>query len=518
MDQRKFTIINQYIGKKLLYFILNIDENAVADITYENFSFNENQLFVLESLDKAIRQVRVNYINQDGFGDGAGYFLRSLSVDNGSLYNHYRNICGGVLPNIVTSDKLLGFLSKLCIKLYPSLLLKSSFEDMGFYGATLVDMNDMNTFISLVKTDMLNLITNQQEDLEYAFVFKTDDDLEFNIQVATACSTLIMRSFQNCCNRMEYDIESVIQEINRNISLLRDLAKGKEIEYSTFIGIRNLRFHDFKEIDFGCARIRQIDDISNPSRHTNSIASQHNTNDSKYYSGCVVEVKHKTKIVSNKSEMNYIMTEKIIGKQDNILDCVKFSIVFSIMSDRAADSTFYESGFPLVIPGNYSSSRERPSYFTEVYPKNLDDIGAWFQLLCNKDLSKVKVPLSRLKYAIFERSQAEDSIVDAIIAWEGMFSEAFETTFKVTGSISKFLYESTNRSKFYNRLKDLYNLRSVIVHGKNRSKSLLNKENPEKLRSEVIKIGLECMKKLLRDEELLELEPSDRVKKIMVLG
>jgi hypothetical protein len=124
--------------------------------------------------------------------------------------------------------------------------------------------------------------------------------------------------------------------------------------------------------------------------------------------------------------------------------------------------------------------------------------------------------LKRLKYAIFERHQSEDSIVDAIIAWEGMFSEAFETTFKVTGSISKYLIDKDDREDFLSRLKKLYGLRSDLVHGK--KSKLMENEDIEELRSEVIKIGLNCLKKLLKDEALLNMTPQARVKEIMVMG
>ncbi len=66
------------------------------------------------------------------------------------------------------------------------------------------------------------------------------------------------------------------------------------------------------------------------------------------------------------------------------------------------------------------------------------------------------------------------------------------------------------------RLKKLYGLRSDIVHGK--SSKLMEQEDIEDLRSEVIQIGLNCLKKILEDSDLLNMSPSDRVKKIMVMN
>ena len=89
-----------------------------------------------------------------------------------------------------------------------------------------------------------------------------------------------------------------------------------------------------------------------------------------------------------------------------------------------------------------------------------------FKQFSDVNLEHINIPLQRLKNAIFERSHPEDAIVDAIIAWEGMFSEAFETSFKVTASMAKYLAEPADRDEFYQRLRKLYALRSDIVHGK----------------------------------------------------
>lgn len=128
--------------------------------------------------------------------------------------------------------------------------------------------------------------------------------------------------------------------------------------------------------------------------------------------------------------------------------------------------------------------------------------------------------MNRLEYAIFERNNLEDSIVDAIIAWEGMFSEAFETTFKVTGSLSKFLNCSENPKEFHKKLKNLYNLRSVIVHGKDdkSAKKRLEQSEIEKTRNEVIKIALDCLYKLLNDDNLIKMTASERVNHILLFS
>jgi hypothetical protein len=453
---------------------------------------------------------------QGGYGDGVDFYLRSLKAGNDSIFNAYRKICGGEFPVIQTEDKVLSFLSNICVREYPNLLIKSSTPSPHQNFNSNIGIGDYEEFIKLVKADTLDSITNKQEGLEYAFTFTTTDGLEFYTQVCTACGIIVSRAFQNACNKMSYDLDSLLNDLEQSLNSLRKLSEGEEIVYSTFVGIKGLNFDGFKCLELGAATLRQIDDISNPSPHTNSIIVQHSGDGEKYYSGHVFEIRHKMAISEPAATKSYTMNRAVYNEQDRLLDSLKFAIIFTLLEDRGISTGFSESGFPLIQPGNYSHGDRSPHKHLTISDKDTEDITGWFTCLTESDLSHVQVPLKRLKYAIFERHQSEDSIVDAIIAWEGMFSEAFETTFKVTGSISKYLIDKDDREDFLSRLKKLYGLRSDLVHGK--KSKLMENEDIEELRSEVIKIGLNCLKKLLKDEALLNMTPQARVKEIMVMG
>lgn len=396
-----------------------------------------------------------------------------------------------------------------------NLLLKQSRNSLNVGLNINIGLSDYEFFISLVKDDVLNKITNEKNGLEYAFTFKTIDGLEFYTQVCTACSIIISRSFQNACNKMSYSLSDVIREVDLNISILRNLAEGNEVEYSSFIGIKGAKFDGFHEIELGSSCLRQIDHLSNPSPHTNSIAVQHANAEERYISGHVFDIKHKTKLEKVEADKTYAVNKEVYNVQEKALDSLKLALVFALKEDRGIARGFSESGFPLIQPGNYSIGDQRPGKYLTITQGQVGSIQEWFYRLYNTDLESINVPLKRLKYAIFERSHAEDAIVDAIISWEGMFSEAFETSFKVTGSISKYLATTKERESFLSRLKKLYGLRSDLVHGK--KSKFMDKENIDELRSEVITIGIDAITKLITDEKLLKLTPAERVKEILIM-
>jgi len=153
----------------------------------------------------------------------------------------------------------------------------------------------------------------------------------------------------------------------------------------------------------------------------------------------VLEIKEKTRLIDTNASMTCAMGEHCHKKITNIIDTLKLALAFALREDRGISHSFSESGFPLLIPGNYSISSTPPSKYLIVDEKDVAPIKGWFKKLSDTNLKYINIPLQRLKNAIFERIHPEDAIVDAIIAWEGMFSEAFETSFKVTASIRDYV-------------------------------------------------------------------------------
>ncbi len=509
MDKQQFQIIKQHIGIKLLNYILNSDEITESK-DYGNYAFTNEQKTVLDDLSKILKEIQIHQINQEGFGNELEYYLNRIDMTGQNIFNHYRILSGGAIKTMTDTDKLLEFLVNIFYREYPKLILKSS-NTVEFHYFNVSITNEEYTQISnLIKEDDIDKITNKKYEPknEYSLTFTTDNQLCISAQISILPSTIITRSFQNACNKMHYSQDDIIEEIKFNLALLRNLANDEMVEYSTFIGIKGLIFEGFNEIDFNGACLRQLDYVSNPSIHTHRIAMKY----SDKLSGHVFEIKHTTKIRDLEPTYRNTTSGKEYEVQNKIIEALKFAIAFTLNADTGFTQSFTEPGFPLIQVGNYSTGEKRNTRLLTIEISDLNEIQEWFNYLIDIDLDHVRTPLKRLAYAI-ERSNSEDAIVDAIIAWEGMFSEAFETTFKVTGSITKYLRD-TDREEFLSRLKKLYNLRSEIVHGA--SSKLLDKEDINDLRAEVISIGLACFSKLLKDKILLKMLPAERVKYILV--
>ena len=513
MDNGQFQLLKQYVGPNLLNYVLNYDK-ITNDSSFDKLELLPIQVDVLDALHARIKQCRFQWIEQGGFGDGVDIFLRLLTSNGTSLFNHYYQNCGGHLVSPTSADPLVSYLQQICIEAYPNFLMKSlGLSYMMGMSISMVKNND--EIVRLVKDDVLDKITNKKEGYDYAFQFSTIDGLEFNQQISTAFSSIIARSFFDSCNRMDYSLSSVLKAIDVNIDVMRRLANDQSATYSSFIGIQGLRFQGFDAIELPGGVLRQFRDISNPGMHTGQTVVSHSDNEAGEYSGHVFEVFHSTEISSTRGATNTSNSIETNRVQENEFQKLRFSVVFSSLANRGPVPTFFEFGFPLINPGNYGFGNDHASNYILIDVETKGKLIEWYNVLSNKDLKRVQTPLKRLQYAIFERRDPEDAIVDAIIAWEGMFSEAFETTFKVAGSIAKFLRSGLERRKLFTRLKTLYKLRSDIVHGKD--SKLLKRENIEDVRAEVINIGLECMMKIINNKRLLSMRSDERVHAILVL-
>lgn len=515
MKERDYEILKYYLGIEFIKYVINKDEMDFNK-KYEDNLFNKNQVEILNSLFDDLEYYRIDYIKSGGYGDGAiSNLKRHYSTKYPSIYNHYREVCNGSFPNLVGNDSLVNFLSNICIREYPKFLIKPISTDSPFdsIDSCSISTKESDEIVELIKLDDIGKLTNNLEGLSCAFNFLTiDRGIEREgLQIAVLPSIIIKRAFDNSCYKMNFKLDEVLNELRRLVEELRELSNNKTTKYSLFAGIMGVVSDDFDELGLGEHILRMIIEDSNPSVTVKKTIINMSSENRTIPTGAIFEIKKDTFLNNDLS----LSSEEYGKYQSDIIDKLLFSIIFSTFATNGPKISFVDNGFPL----STGSFNWRNDFF---YPQILkitkeqsEKVVEWFNLLSDIDIKSIVTPLNRLKYSLFERIKPEDSIVDAIIAWEGMFSEAFETSFKVTGSISKFLREPEERPNFHKRLKALYNLRSELVHGK--KSNLLTEQNVYDIRTEVLNITIECLIKLLKNPKLLKMEPAQRVNQVLVL-
>lgn len=200
------------------------------------------------------------------------------------------------------------------------------------------------------------------------------------------------------------------------------------------------------------------------------------------------------------------------------IDLVRFSLLLASPNDApwvASESARFI--FNLMTPGGIQSWN--PSNFgaAESYPVDGSSeqiIQSWHRTLASKHVNSLDVGMRRLLAATTARTDPIDAFVDAVVAWENMFGAQSETTFRVTGAISKLLSDDIGKREILHKeLKGLYQKRSQLVHGGKEPSSTEIWE----LRNRAIAVATDCFRTLYENRpDLLELSSDARGARLLI--
>jgi Apea-like HEPN len=128
---------------------------------------------------------------------------------------------------------------------------------------------------------------------------------------------------------------------------------------------------------------------------------------------------------------------------------------------------------------------------------------------------RLGIAMRRTLSAVSDRTDLLDGFIDAVMAWENMFSGRPETNLRVCGAIAWLLEpdDYARRSQLFNELKDLYGKRSHLVHG-----AIETVANAGACRDRAVRIVVESMKRLYADDKLLNITDSADRGGVILLG
>lgn len=173
-------------------------------------------------------------------------------------------------------------------------------------------------------------------------------------------------------------------------------------------------------------------------------------------------------------------------------------IAFALASSQnprcAPMVTFEAVLLPLVALNSY----RHPGILYPIQPtprpssEELEATEAWARRLEESRAGSLQIAERRLVSAIAQRTEKDDALIDAVIAWESLVGTRYRTTARVAGALTNLLEsEPGARSTLRKRLLEIYDLRSRVVHG-----DLAGGDNVSMASNQAIDIGLRAMRKL----------------------
>ena len=511
MNKEQYEIIKDYFGIKFIQYIINYSDDINGETKFEELKLNEEQRRVLIDLISIQRQCREAHISQGHSGDGFEFWITQIEP---YILNNFRRRCGGNIPQVEKGDSVFEFLSDLLIQSYPYLLIKPKYK--GIFLKYLFPSSNLFRRLlekseALIKEDILNKLTNKKDKLDYAFQFELSNGHKIDEQISLFPEIIIRRAFQNSCNQMNYTLENCLNELKLLLKNLRDLAERKTIKISHFVGLKGIHLKNKIEIDD--VSIYPLDSIDNPGLHTSRIASY---SDNKLF-GAVACTKISVKTVEQKKEKisRDIFSIEEGQQAGKLIKRINLALFLSTNKNIGIASCFSESGFSLHY-GGYSFS-SNPSYgYHTLDSRNFNLFLSWLRKIDAPTYKKFQIAFDRLILILTGKRNPTDTVIDCVIVWESLFGEQGETTLKVCGSILKLL-DCEDKKDFYDKLKEVYNARSQLVHG---DESNLNKlfKKVKDSKKFVCDVTRKCLVKLIDERpDLIRLSSSsERWRKILL--
>lgn len=139
---------------------------------------------------------------------------------------------------------------------------------------------------------------------------------------------------------------------------------------------------------------------------------------------------------------------------------------------------------------------------SRIFPHQLseDEVDRWTEWIERswKFYDHIPIAITRLLRAVSEiKPRPEDTLIDAIVVWENIFGTPQESTMRITFSMARILAQTPDeRRDRWKEFKDIYTLRSDVVHGNDKSQKL----SPAQLynaANRAVPISVELLRRLM---------------------
>jgi hypothetical protein len=124
-----------------------------------------------------------------------------------------------------------------------------------------------------------------------------------------------------------------------------------------------------------------------------------------------------------------------------------------------------------------------------------DSLAEWARLIDIGWTPRIDIAVRRILSAAHSRFDMADRLVDSVIVWENLFgTQQGETTLRISAAMAWLLAsDATSRAKLQTAFRDLYVVRSKIVHGASDSSEVGTAAN------QALEHAIDALRRLLRD-------------------
>ncbi len=334
---------------------------------------------------------------------------------------------------------------------------------------------------------------------------------------------LLNSAYSRCVVAGDDSFEAYIAAVAQNLSDARCLAAGRVVKVPAILGLSNVSISGTDSIDLPGGLLRKV------LPGDEAFIPPHVKVDALLVLDAPMKIAHKGKH-PNDSEGHSDdvwrraseMMQKWRQSQQWDVDCHRLAFML-------ADRETHRSGVIQVLQaainplqGHVSISwNDGNSYTTaselKIEAGRVGEIAHWVEQVTSHHPRSLRVAMRRILSAASSRTDPSDALVDAVLAWENIFSDSPETSLRVCGSLS-LLLEPVNREKrrgLLKELNDIYATRSAIVHGNAKEPT---DEVVRKHGDRALAVAVEAMRRLYVNPDLLRSQSASARGRDVLLG
>lgn len=533
---RNLSPLIRVLGKDLVQYVLNIPD-ATSMESVDLTSAQETAVGILQEFSHGPGQIESFALDN--------YFsvTRLSAVIPGaeiSLVNSLRNLTGGGVEAATSvNDALADALIAIACDIWPIYLLRPQGESsptfwmaapVGAYShpimaaaidAFLADPTLMKLFPEPKEYDDVPDSGGFSKAARYeSLIFAPGPS--GNLQLVTLLPNLISNAVWRCLMAgRELGLASLTPYITAVVSDLRSLADSQEVRLPALIGLGGVQVPEGSTLELPSGHLRAATDRD---RDLFMAGSKSLTS--------VFETVFPVRIYSIKGRHFGSDLDKLVAEFsayapqftetnrcfEHDRDLMRLSLLLS--SPSSEPWLVREVGRFIPIPTSHGGISSWDPSLTSVISHELplesfDAVREWNELIIDAHVPSLDIGMRRLLSATTGRTDPMDALIDAVICWESLFGTHTETTFRVTGAISKLLEqgELSDREALHRELKEIYETRSRLVHGGSEPRL----EELSRKRQRAIEVAAECLRSIYRDRpDLLGLPAAARSARLLL--
>jgi hypothetical protein len=401
-------------------------------------------------------------------------------------------------------------------KFIPNLYLLSDpiLSSAERYSMLMFTMPD-NFFEEIFKADKdLKNLTPSNEKENYAFVYTpfSGSRIDPKTFFSSLCGAAFMKMY---FFGMEENEENFIISVLKGFNDFKNAIRTRKIEANIIHGVSNINLDNGLEIKTPWGIIKTA---------PKSILQNVPFNHSKPIPSCIfIETISYPLSFDKADQVHHDEYSDLRNKHPNLRNPNNImSILPLAFAFASADSdnpiipvfTWTTELLPFRTGFGYSTYLQFPQNIKKNNISSMkNDIEEWAFRINKEYTPKIDLAIKRIITSVTQRTDPSDSLIDAVMVWENILGTKTEVTFRITASMAKLLEkEPEKKEKTLETLKNIYDMRSRIVHG-----SIGNDDKIKKYVGPAIGYAIKLLKySFERGKDWLEKDGAYRSKEILM--